>query len=150
MANEADKKYKKAKIQGKSYLTFMLLMLLLMIGINILVYVRDFYSGLIVSFGVLLFAIFIAVYFICKRKKAMREFIRFVAEFSSVENRLMDSFEFPLFLVDKDMRLIWGNKLFFELDEDLNRHYGKEVSEIFPELKEDTLPRQNEHVEFNI
>ena len=150
MINETDGKQVKSGGQAQSYLTFMLLMLVLLIGINVLVYIRDFYSGLIMTFGVVLYVIIVVVYFNFKKRKALRELIEFVSSYESLENKMMDQFEFPLFIVDRDLRLLWGNKAFYALREDMSRLKSKPVSDAFSEIKAEKLPRAGSQTDLNI
>lgn len=150
MENELNKQQTRSAGQTQSYLTFMMLMLVLLIGINILVYVRDFYSGLIMTAGVVLYAIIVVIYFYYKKHRALRDLIGFVASCTSIQNRLMDQFEFPFFLIDKDLNLIWGNKAFMALGEDMYRLKRKPIVDMFPEIKAEKLPRSGANTDLSI
>ena len=136
--------------QSGSYMTFMLLMLIPLVGINVLIYLREFYSGLIMTAGIVVYLILVIIYFYYKKRRVARELVGFVATFSSLQNRLMDQFDFPLFFVDRDMRLLWGNRKFMALGEDIRKFYRTPVTELFPELKAEKLPRSGAQTELNL
>ena len=149
MDNNADSRLKEGGQSG-SYMNFMLLMLIPLIGINVLVYLREFYSGLIMTAGVIIYLVIVIIYFYYKKRRAVRELVGFVATFSSLQNRLMDQFDFPLFFVDSDMRLLWGNKKFMSLSEDIHKFYRTPITELFPDLKAEKLPRAGAQTDINI
>ncbi|HIV16747.1 MAG TPA: DHH family phosphoesterase [Candidatus Alectryocaccobium stercorigallinarum] len=144
-----DKKHTGQNGQTQSYLTFMMLMLILLIGINILVYIRDFYSGLIMTAGVVAYAVIAIIYFYYKKRRVLSELVGFVSAYATIQNRMMDQFDFPLFLIDRDMRLLWGNRAFMSLGDDMERFKLKPVNELFPEIKIEKLPRMGSQTDLS-
>ena len=149
MESEMDKKQTGQNGQTQSYLTFMMLMLLLLIGINILVYIRDFYSGLIMTAGVVTYAVIAIIYFYYKKRRVLSELVGFVSAYATIQNRMMDQFDFPLLLIDRDMRLLWGNRAFMSLGDDMERFKLKPVNELFPEIKIEKLPRMGSQTDLS-
>ena len=149
MESEMDKKHTGQNGQTQSYLTFMMLMLILLIGINILVYIRDFYSGLIMTAGVVAYAVIAIIYFYYKKRRVLSELVGFVSAYATIQNRMMDQFDFPLFLIDRDMRLLWGNRAFMSLGDDMERFKLKPVNELFPEIKIEKLPRMGSQTDLS-
>lgn len=153
MENTPENKEMQKGTQAGSYLNFMLLVLLLLIGFNILVYTMDVYCGLTMSVGLGLYFVIVLLYYNYKKTRATAELINFVSTFSDVQNRLMDQFEFPFFLIDRDLRLLWGNKAFMSLNEEIGNLNRKPVSSLFPDIKPEKLPRNNSqtdlHIEFD-
>lgn len=136
--------------QNQSYMNFMMLMLLLLIVINIFVCLRDFYAGLIVTLGIILYFVLSLIYFNVKKRKAMQELMGFVASYACLQNRIMEEFNFPYFLVDKDMKLLWGNNKLMSLCELLPKLRRGPVTEVFPDIKKERLPRKGGESNFNI
>ncbi len=150
MTENTENRDMRAGVQRQSYLTFMVLMLFMLIGINIILYIYEFYSGLIMTAGVVLYFIFVVIYFNYKKRRAMQELMEFVLTHSSIQNKLMDEFEFPFFLIDSDLRLLWGNKKFLQLNDDLPKRKRRSIGEMFPEIKAEKLPRAGSETDISI
>ena len=127
--------------QFYAYLKFLLLMFGLLIVLNVAVYLRDFYSGLLMSLGLAAYLIVLFVYYFYRRRKAINELIDFAGHFSSVQTKVMDDFAFPYVILDKDAMILWGNKAFAELagEECIKGH--EDITEVFPDFDVDFLPK---------
>ncbi len=136
--------------QLKSYVSFLIGMLILLIGVNILVYGREFYAGLIMSCGLFVYFVVIIVYYYLKKRKAMQELIDFTAHYATLQNRLMNEFEFPYFLLDREGRILWGNDAFNKLHEEMPKFIRRSITEILPEITPSKLPRTGSEADFNI
>lgn len=136
--------------QLKSYVSFLLWMLLLLIVVNVFVYLREFYAGLTMSLGLIVYGIIILVYYYLKKRSAMQDLLDFVSGYECLQNRLMDQFDFPYFLLNKDGRILWGNKEFFKLSEEGKKLKRKPITELLPEMTTNKFPRTGTESNFMI
>ena len=136
--------------QLRSYAVFLAGMFFLLVGVNILVYIREFYAGLIMTCGLIVYLIVIQVFYYFKKKKALQDLIDFASAYSCLQNKLMEKFAFPYFLLDKEGKLLWFNKKFEELDVEVMRCKGRPITEILPEITQAMLPKTDYETNFHI
>lgn len=136
--------------QLRSYAVFLAGMFFLLVGVNILVYIREFYAGLIMTCGLIVYLIVIQVFYYFKKKKALQDLIDFASAYSCLQNKLMEKFAFPYFLLDKEGKLLWFNKKFEELDGEVLRCKGRPITEILPEITPAMLPKTDYETNFHI
>ena len=136
--------------QLKHYVSFLLWMLVLLIAVNVFVYMREFYAGLLMSCGLFVYAIVILIYYYLKRRKAMQDLVDFTTSYACLQNRLMDQFDFPYFLLDKDARLLWGNRQFTEMGEEISKVKRHSITEVLPEITPSKLPKTGNEANFSI
>ncbi len=146
--DENHKKQSNKTGQLRSYIVFMLIMLLLLVAVNIFVYFQHLYAGLVMSAGLIAYLIIVLVYYNIKKRQAVKALIDFALECENLQNRIVDEFSFPYFLMDRNMNLLWGNREFnrlFEGREELLKH---KLSEAVPEMTKENLPRVGTETEF--
>ncbi|MDO5336694.1 MAG: DHH family phosphoesterase [Eubacteriales bacterium] len=132
----------KLKGQLKRFLQWPLLLTILLLFLNAAVYVTDVKSGVLVSAGIFVYILF--VFFIVRnyRPKIMNELISFASQYNSVEKQLVDAMALPYALMDKDGKLIWGNKEFAKLT-GKEQYFDKNIAVLFPELGKEAYPGSN-------
>lgn len=139
------------KLKGhlKRFLQWPMLLTILLLFLNTAVYVTDVKAGVLVSVGVLIYILF--VFFIVRnyRPKIMNELISFASQYNSVEKQLVDAMALPYALMDKEGRLIWGNKAFAELT-GKDQYFDKNIVALFPELEKNTYPYRDEFSQVTI
>lgn len=73
----------------------------------------------------------------------MNELISFATQYGQVQKTLLKEFIVPYALLDYNGKILWMNDAFAALS-GKSRRYRKSVTNLFPELKKDKLPRENE------
>ena len=136
--------------QLKSYVSFLLWMLVLLIAVNVLVYLREFYAGLVMTCGLFVYLIVILIYYSVKKRRSMQDLVDFTTSYACLQNRLMDQFNFPYFLLDKDARLLWGNRQFYEMKEHMPKQKRHSITEVLPEITPSRLPKSGTEAEFSM
>lgn len=124
-----------------AYFKFLLFMFALLVILNIAVYFRDFYSGLLMSLGLAAYLLVLVIYYFYRRRKAINELVGFAAHFSSAQTKLMEDFAFPYVILDKDASILWGNAAFIDIagEECVQDH--EEIFDVFPDFEDDFLPK---------
>ena len=95
-------------------------------------------------------SIFIAAYILIvvflyfhSRAVIMNELISFATQYGQVQKTLLKEFIVPYALLDYNGKILWMNDAFAALS-GKSRRYRKSVTNLFPELTKDKLPRENE------
>ena len=73
----------------------------------------------------------------------MNELISFATQYGQVQKTLLKEFIVPYALLDYNGKILWMNDAFAALS-GKSRRYRKSVTNLFPELTKDKLPRENE------
>lgn len=129
------------KLKGRMgrFVQWPLYLSLLLIGMNVLVYLVDVRSGLLVSVGILVYIGIAVLLFRRSKPKIMNELIAFANQYDLLEKRMLDELPLPYAVMDMDGCLIWTNKLFAKIT-GKNQYYKKNISTIFQDITADKLP----------
>ncbi len=129
------------KLKGRMgrFVQWPLYLSLLLIGMNVLVYLVDVRSGLLVSVGILVYIGIAVLLFRRSKPKIMNELIAFANQYDLLEKRMLDELPLPYAIMDMDGCLIWTNKLFAKIT-GKNQYYKKNISTIFQDITADKLP----------
>ena len=73
----------------------------------------------------------------------MNELISFATQYGQVQKVLLKEFIVPYALLDNNGKILWMNDAFAKLC-GKTRRYRKTVTNLFPDLTKDKLPRENE------
>ena len=126
-----------------AYVKFMLLMAVFLIALNVGVYFMNFYAGLLMSLGLVVYIIIILIYYYYRKRKALQELVTYAASFSSLQTDLMEKFAFPYLLLDKNAGILWGNEEFKKLAGSDFKEVRQNVMSIFPELDPQEFPKSS-------
>ncbi len=138
-----------SSIQMYAYIRFMMLMALFLVAVDIAVYFLYFYAGLLLSFGIIAYILIVLIYYAYRKKKALHSLIQFASSYACVQTKMVNSFEFPYLLIDKDSRVIWANEEFFnivQLEKNIRKMF---LNEIFADFSTDYLPKHGFETEFS-
>ncbi len=124
----------------RRYLFWPVLLTGLLLCANLSIYVVNKEAGFILSAFVLAyFLISLTVYYF-NRHQVASELVRYAMDYGQVQKRLLKELALPYAVLDVEGRLQWGNNEFMDIIQEKKaaRHA---ISNIFPEITEDTLPR---------
>jgi c-di-AMP phosphodiesterase-like protein len=132
---------KRINVKGalRIYLSWPIILSLLLILMNIAIYMVNSDAG-ILMLGFLLFYIAIAVVILLKRTTITGELVRFAADYGQVQKQLLKEMAFPYAILDNEGKMLWGNDEFQDILGN-QRLTQKPVSSIFPEIKDSMLPK---------
>lgn len=143
------KKNMKLKGRMRSFTQTSLYLGFLLIIVNLLVYILDVSSGLVVSgFTLVYFAvtIFMLLY---NKPVIMNELVSFATQYGQIQKVLLRELEVPYAMLDEEGHIIWMNAGFEEV---VHREKGfrKSITAIFPSITREKLPIEAEQTECNV
>ncbi len=142
---------KRIKIKGRLrvYLQGSILLGIMLILVNLVIYLMDYRSGLMLTAALLLyFAVIFALMFYNK-PIIMNELISFATQYGQIQKRLLREMEIPYALLDENGRVVWTNKAFEKVIHK-EKGYHKSIATVFPDLSKDRLPGEEEEAEMNL
>ena len=125
-----------------AYARYMALMMIILVAVNVGVYLRNFYAGLLMSCGLVVYLIVLLVYYNVKKKKAAFELVNFAAAYDSLQTKIIRDFSFPYLIIDKNADVIWSNAKFHELMGEDYKTERVSLTELFPDFKESFIPKK--------
>lgn len=131
--------YNRQTSQLYAYVRFLLWMTVFLVAVDIFIYIRDFYSGLLMTLGIIGYIIIILIYYFYRRRKALSELVEFAASFSSAQTKMMENFSFPYVLIDKKCTILWGNDQFYSIAGEKDEIVRTSICGIFEDLNEEDL-----------
>ncbi|HKL80292.1 MAG TPA: DHH family phosphoesterase [Mobilitalea sp.] len=145
---------KRIRLSGslRGYLLWPVLLTGFLLCANLSVYVINKDAGMVLSAFVLAYFVMAISLFYLKRHKIASEFVRYAMDYGQVQKRLLKEMVLPYAILDIEGRMQWGNNEFMDIiqEKKVARH---SISNIFPEITEDTLPKSEGdevmHVIFN-
>ncbi len=134
---------RKLKVRGalRAYLLWPAILTVVLLCMNLIMYPIDRLAGYVMTaFTVLYFVMAITIY-LAKRNKIAAELVRYAMDFGQVQKRLLKELNLPYAVLDLEGRMQWGNDEFMDIIQEKSaaRH---SISNIFPEITEDTLPKK--------
>ena len=135
----------KIRIKGqlKYYMQWPLILTILLVIMDILVFTVNRKAGALVSVFVAAYILIVVFLYFHSRAVIMNELISFATQYGQVQKSLLKEFIVPYALLDYNGKILWMNDAFATLS-GKNRRYRKSVTNLFPELTKDKLPRENE------
>ena len=135
----------KIRIKGqlKYYMQWPLILTILLVIMDILVFTVNRKAGALVSVFVAAYILIVVFLYFHSRAVIMNELISFATQYGQVQKTLLKEFIVPYALLDYNGKILWMNDAFATLS-GKNRRYRKSVTNLFPELTKDKLPRENE------
>lgn len=131
----------KLRLKGRMgrFVRWPLYLSILLIVLNVLVYLINIKSGLLVSLGLLLYIGIAVMLYRRNKPKILNELIAFANQYDLLERRILDELALPYAIMDMEGGLIWTNKLFSEITGKA-QFYKKNISTIFPDITGEKLP----------
>jgi c-di-AMP phosphodiesterase-like protein len=97
-------------------------------------------AGIVLSAFVLAYFLIALTIYYFNRHKVASELVHYAMDYGQVQKRLLKELALPYAILDVEGRMQWGNNEFMDIIQEKKaaRH---SISNIFPEITEDTLPR---------
>ena len=135
----------KIKIKGqlKFYMQWPFILTILLVIMDILVFIVNAKAGTLVSVFVAVYILIVVFLYFHSRAVIMNELISFATQYGQVQKVLLKEFIVPYALLDNNGKILWMNDAFAKLC-GKTRRYRKTVTNLFPDLTKDKLPRENE------
>ena len=135
----------KIRIKGqlKFYMQWPLILTILLVIMDILVFTVNRRAGALVSIFIAAYILIVVFLYFHSRAVIMNELISFATQYGQVQKTLLKEFIVPYALLDYNGKILWMNDAFAVLS-GKSRRYRKSVTNLFPELTKDKLPRENE------
>ena len=135
----------KIRIKGqlKYYMQWPLILTILLVIMDILVFTVNRRAGALVSIFIAAYILIVVFLYFHSRAVIMNELISFATQYGQVQKTLLKEFIVPYALLDYNGKILWMNDAFAALS-GKSRRYRKSVTNLFPELTKDKLPRENE------
>ena len=135
----------KIKIKGqlKFYMQWPFILTILLVIMDILVFIVSAKAGTLVSVFVAAYILIVVFLYFHSRAVIMNELISFATQYGQVQKVLLKEFIVPYALLDNNGKILWMNDAFANLC-GKTRRYRKGVTNLFPDLTKDKLPKENE------
>ena len=135
----------KIKIKGqlKFYMQWPFILTILLVIMDILVFIVNAKAGTLVSVFVAVYILIVVFLYFHSRAVIMNELISFATQYGQVQKVLLKEFIVPYALLDNNGKILWMNDAFANLC-GKTRRYRKGVTNLFPDLTKDKLPKENE------
>ena len=135
----------KVKYSGtlKLHWQWNVILALTLLVLDVAILAMDYRAGLVtLAFSAVYFLGVLGMYFHYK-PRILRGLVNFATGYGQVQKQILQEFEIPAALLEPDGKILWMNDAFATLS-GKNRRYRKSVTNLFPELTKDKLPRENE------
>ena len=143
------KKNMKLKGRLKSYMQTSIYLGLLLVAVNLLIYILDVPSGLVLTcFALFYFAVtaFLQLY---NKPIIMNEMVSFATQYGQIQKVLLRELELPYAMLDEEGHVIWTNARFEEVVHK-EKGYRKSITSLFPSITREKLPLEEEEVSFDL
>ena len=141
----------KIKLKGrlKKYMQTSLYLGLLLAVVNLVVYLINIPSGLVVTCFVLLyFAVVLSLQFYNK-PVIINELVSFATQYGQIQKVLLRELEIPYAMLDDGGKIVWTNEA-FEKVVHKDKGYRKSITSLFPSVTRERLPGEQERSELDI
>lgn len=136
------------KLRGrlKNYIMTFIYLGILLIFVDVLLYIFNPLSGLILSgYLVLYFALAVSL-FRYNKATITRELVSFATYYGQVQKVLLKELEVPFAILDDEGHITWMND-WFERVTHKDNGYKKSITSIFPSITKEKLPLEEEYIE---
>ncbi len=142
---------KKMKLKGrlKSYMQTSIYLGLLLVAINLLIYILDVPSGLVLTCFTLFYFAVTAFLQLYNKPIIMNEMVSFATQYGQIQKVLLRELELPYAMLDEEGHVIWTNARFEEIVHK-EKGYRKSITSLFPSITREKLPVEEDEVSFNI
>ncbi len=144
-------KKKNMKLKGrlKSYTQTSLYLGFLLVAVNLLVYILNISSGLVLTcFTLFYFAVTVSM-LLYNKPIIMNELVSFATQYGQIQKVLLRELELPYAMLDEEGKIIWTNA-YFEHVVHKDRGYRKSITSLFPSITKERLPDDMEEVDLNL
>ena len=144
-------KKRNMKLKGrlKSYTQTSLYLGFLLVAVNLLVYILDVPSGLVLTCFTLFYFGITVLLQLYNKPIIMNELVSFATQYGQIQKVLLRELELPYAMLDEEGRIIWTNARFEEVVHK-EKGYRKSVTSLFPSITREKLPDEEDEVSFSI
>jgi cyclic-di-AMP phosphodiesterase len=142
---------RKIKLRGalRAYLLWPIFLTVLLLCMDLNLYVIDKRAALIATgFTLIYFFMSIAIYQ-SKNSKIATELVRYAMDYGQVQKKLLKELHLPYAILDLEGRMQWGNDEFMDIIQE-KAAARRAISNIFPEITMDVLPKMESDEELNL
>ena len=139
------------KLKGrlKSYTQTSLYLGFLLVAVNLLVYILDVPSGLVLTCFTLFYFGITVLLQLYNKPIIMNELVSFATQYGQIQKVLLRELELPYAMLDEEGRIIWTNARFEEVVHK-EKGYRKSITSLFPSITREKLPDEEDEVSFPI
>ncbi len=131
------------------YMSWPLIMTVLLAAVDIWVFVIDKRAGFIMSVFILIYLAIASGLYFYNRSLILADLIQFSAQYKGIENTLLKELAVPYAITLEDGRILWANDAFSALAEGQRKE--KYLNRLIPELYPGMYPKDDmEHVEMEV
>ena len=144
-------KKRNMKLKGrlKSYTQTSLYLGFLLVAVNLLVYILDVHSGLVLTCFTLFYFGITVLLQLYNKPIIMNELVSFATQYGQIQKVLLRELELPYAMLDEEGRIIWTNARFEEVVHK-EKGYRKSITSLFPSITREKLPDEEDEVSFPI
>ena len=143
------KRNMKLKGRLKSYTQTSLYLGFLLVAVNLLVYILDVPSGLILTCFTLFYFGITVLLQLYNKPIIMNELVSFATQYGQIQKVLLRELELPYAMLDEEGRIIWTNARFEEVVHK-EKGYRKSITSLFPSITREKLPDEEDEISFPI
>ena len=142
---------KRIKLKGrlKRYMQTSLYLGVLLAIVNLMVYLLNVPSGLVVTCFLLLYFAVVLSLQLYNNPVIMNELISFATQYGQVQKVLLRELEIPYAMLDETGRIIWTNEA-FERVVHKEKGYKKSITSLFPSVTREKLPGEQDMAEMDL
>ena len=142
---------KRIKLKGrlKRYMQTSLYLGVLLAIVNLMVYLLNVPSGLVVTCFLLLYFAVVLSLQLYNNPVIMNELISFATQYGQVQKVLLRELEIPYAMLDETGCIIWTNEA-FERVVHKEKGYKKSITSLFPSVTREKLPGEQDMVEMDL
>ncbi len=145
----SSKRNMKLKGRLKSYTQTSLYLGFLLVAVNLLVYILDVPSGLVLTCFTLFYFGVTVLLQLYNKPIIMNELVSFATQYGQIQKVLLRELELPYAMLDEEGRIIWTNARFEEVVHK-EKGYRKSITSLFPSITREKLPDEEDEVSFPI
>ena len=143
------KKNMKLKGRLKSYMQTSIYLGLLLVAVNLLIYILDVPSGLVLTCFTLFYFAVTAFLQLYNKPIIMNEMVSFATQYGQIQKVLLRELELPYAMLDEEGHVIWTNARFEEIVHK-DKGYRKSITSLFPSITREKLPFEEDEVSFDL
>ncbi|MCR4990428.1 MAG: DHH family phosphoesterase [Lachnospiraceae bacterium] len=142
------RKRTQVRLKGKlrSYVLAFIYLGILLLAVNVLIYLFDTRSGLVLSGYVVLYFVLAFTLYGYNKNAIAKELVSFATHYGQVQKALLQELEIPYAVLDDEGHIIWMNG-WFERITHKEHNYRRSITSIFPSVTREKLPGDEEYVE---
>lgn len=127
------------KGQLRLYVSWPLILSVLMVIMTVCVTITDIRAGMLAACFTLVYIVIAAAVKFFNRKAIMSDMVNFATRYGQIQKNLLKGLALPYAILDDTGRFIWDNNEFVEIINKGNT-FSKSITSVIPEITKDKLP----------